>query len=108
MFSSYIRFEDIIRISTEGVDENCIQIITINGKFVKQKSLSQMKSLLPHSFIQIEKRDIINLNFLKGLNKNASCVFMEGAKGMDGMDEIHVGEVFKNTLKERLNSGLLV
>ena len=54
MFSSYIRFEDIIRISTEGVEKNCIQIITINGKFIKRKSLSQMKSLLPHSFIQIE------------------------------------------------------
>ena len=108
MYNSFIQFDKIIRISTEGMEEGFIQIITVNGSFMNKKSLAQIKLLLPNSFIQIDSGNIINVNFIEGLNEHFSLVYMKGIEGTKELDMIPVDTAFREQLRERLDNELFV
>lgn len=108
MYNSFIQFDKIIRISTEGMEEDFIEIITVNGSFMNKKSLSEIKELLPDSFVQIDDGNIININFVQGLNESFSIVYMKGIEGTKELDMIPVDSDFREQLREKLDNELFV
>lgn len=105
MFFAYIRFNEISHISTDSNSINNVKIFTEKGVFTKRETLKKLMEILPHDFVQVEKRDIINLSFLVGLNPAKSMIFIKNNETVKG---IPVGKKYRDTLDSKLKNGLIV
>lgn len=91
MYEVFIKFDEIIRI-TSSDRKNNVCFITTTGSYEKRVTMKELLDKLPQQFIQVEKRDIINLNFLQGINSGKNIIFM---KNRDALDMVSVGKNYK-------------
>lgn len=105
MYYAYIKFDDISHITTDTEAANKVKIFTKNGVFTKRETLKKLLEILPNDFVQVEKRDIVNLAYLVGLNPAKSIIFI---KNMEMVKGIAVGQKYREKLDSKLKNGLIV
>ena len=104
MYEVFIKFENIIRITSSSRKNNLL-FITTTGQYEQRITMKEILTKLPNQFIQIEKRDIINIEYLQGINPNKTIVFMQYK---ETLEPINVGRSFKEALNNKLENGLFM
>ncbi|MGK0390835.1 MAG: hypothetical protein ACI94Y_003595 [Maribacter sp.] len=104
MYEVFIKFENIIRI-TSSEKRNNLLFITTTGQYEQRITMKEILTKLPNQFIQIEKRDIINIDYLQGINPNKTIVFMQNK---ETLETVNVGRNFKEALNNKLENGLFM
>ncbi len=92
-----INFESIIMIETES--KNYVTLLTNDHtKVAVRSSLKTINTtILPHFFIQVHRKYIVNINFIQYVNENEQMVQLKESRCLP------IGKAFKKELYGKLN-----
>jgi len=99
-----VKYEDIIQISSSNKKNN-IKIITKDRSFDLRKTFKEISEGLPHNFIRVERRDIINMNYLVGTGIAFNSAFLEYK---EITLHVPIGKKYKEAFIEKFNNGLFI
>ncbi len=104
---AFLKYEEIMRISSDNGVPNTLVIYTRSGTHETPGTLKDLLKVLPGTFLRIERREIINVDFLVHTEINLNAVFL-GHDKLENPMRVEVGRQYKKEVKKRLFNGIFI
>lgn len=93
-----IKYDDVLYVNAY---ENYIKVVSFEKTYIILSTLTQFeRSLSYHPFIRVHRSFIINLNYIKALNKDSIS--------LEHNHQIPIGELYKNDIQEAFVEGKII